>query len=336
MNPSTAMITLADPGWHGERDVSVGDLSLGWRVNGSSRLSCRLPAKTAHLLGWRDLLGRWVYASVGRQGRWAGTIEDTPGDLSTGILELAAVSMDDTLFHVTTPRTYRAITSTPGAVALRAITDTGRDAQLWLDSAVADEDGAPVKREWRGDILGSVIQGLANDAGNLWDIAIGDGGTIDFAYRYDYADERGNVVLREGTNVLAGSIRPSISRVVNDLLGIANDRDWQRAAGARVEDGPSVLAYGRRQDTRRYPGHTRRSSLEAVARADLARFALPSGAVSLEIPATDPVLIDLRHGQLVTLVSATLNRTYDLTVSARAYEPSRGTVTIVGTAVEAS
>lgn len=335
-NPASAIITIADPGWYGERDVPVGDLSLGNRVNGGGRLSCRLPARTAHLLGWRDLLGRWIYVSMGRQGRWAGIIEDLPGDLASGIVELSAVSMDDMLFHVTTPRTYRAITSSPGALILRAITDTGRDTPLWLDSAVADEDGAPVKREWRGEILGSVIQGLANDAGGVWNVTIGDGATIDFAYRADYADERGAIVLREGYNVLAGSIRPSISRVVNDLLAIANDRDWQQAAGARVEAGQSVLDYGRRQDTRRYPGHTRRSSLEAVARADLARLALPSGTVSLEIPATASVLFDLQVGQRVCLVSATLNRTYDLAVSALAYEPARGTTTVVGTAVESA
>lgn len=332
--PWSATIIVADPDWRNARDVPVGDLAVGWRVNGPARLSVRLPAADAHLLGWTALLGRWVWVPLGWLGCWGGVIEDTPGDLTNHTVELAAVSMATLLSQRVTPRTYQQYSGSAGSLILRLITDTARERPLWLDRVVADEDGPAVSREWRGDNLGQAVGSLASGAGGAWDVTVDQDRQIEFAYQIAPADRRARIALIEGYNVVAGSIRPSISRIVNDILAIANDRDWQRAGGARVEHASSIRSYDRRQATRRYAGHTRRSSLETVARAELDQLALPTGAVSLEIPASDPVLQELREWQTVQLWSGTLNRRYDLTVEARAYEPARGVVTVVGTAVE--
>jgi hypothetical protein len=332
--PGPATVLLSDPGWFDARDVRAGDLSVGWRTNGPGRLSFRLPSKTAHTLGWDDLKGRWVWAPMGWLGYWGGVIEDDPGDISGGTVEVSAVSFAAMLYWRVTPRTYRQITGSAGAVIARFLKDTARERPLSLDTISVDEFGPAVNAESRGSNLGQEIQSLANGAGGSWEVTVDEDRKLAFTYRVEPSDQRGRIRLLEGYNVVAGSIRPSISRIVNDLLAVANDRNWQRSGGARVEHGSSIREYGRRQDTKRYAGHTRRSSLEAVARADLARLALPTAGVSLEIPATNPVLQDLRVGQLVQLRSYTVNRDYAFDVAAMAYEGQRGTVTVVGTAVE--
>lgn len=332
--PAPAAILLADPGWFDARDVPAADLSLGWRTNGAGRLSIRLPAKTAHLLGWADVKGRWVWVPLGWLGYWGGVVEDDPGDVGQGTVELSAVSFGALLYQRITPRTYRQVSGSAGAAIARLIRDTARERPLPFARVWADEGGPAVNRESRGTNLGQEVDSLATGAGGWWDVAVDANRELTFLYRAEATDARDRVLLVEGYNVVGGSIRPSIGRVVNDLLGIANDRDWERSAPARVEDAPSIRQYGRRQATHRYPGHTRRSSLEAVTRADVARLALPDAAVSVEIPATDRVLQDLRIGQLVQLRSGTVDRRFDFAVTAMAYEAARGTVTVVGTGVE--
>ena len=331
---SASVITIADENWHNPRDVAVGDLSVGWRVNGVGRGSFRLPASMAHRLGWSDLKGRWVLALLGPLGAWGGIVEDDPGDIGNGTVELSCADFGAMLDHAITPRTYRQYTSTPGALIGRSIRDCALDGPLWFDSVSVDESGLAVTIEHRGEPLGRVVQSLANGAGGLWRVATGGDASIGFAYSAESEDRRTSLILWEGYNVVSGSVRPSIARVVNDLLAVANDRDWQRSGVARVEHPRSILAYGRRQDSQRYPGHTRKSSLETVARADVERLALPSHAVSVDIPITDKSLYELREGQLVRLVSATVNRRLDFEIAARAYSASRGTVTLVGTATE--
>lgn len=328
------VITIADPDWQNPRDVAVGDLAVGWRVNGVGRGSVRLPAWQAHRLGWTDVKGCWLLALLGPLGSWGGIIEDDPGDIGSGIVELSAADFGVTLDHAITARTYRQITSSPGGLIGRNLRDAALDGPLWFTDVSIDESGAAITVEERGEQVGRVISSIASGAGGAWNVTTDGFDAITFTYRSEYDDKRSSLILWEGYNVVAGSIRPSVSRIVNDLLGIANDRDWQRAAAARVEGGRSIIAYGRRQGSQRYPGHTRASSIETVARADLERLALPSHAISVEVPITDPSLREIREGQLVTLVSATTNKRLDFEIAARAYTALNRTVTLVGSAWE--
>lgn len=328
-----SLVVIADPGWRNERHIVVGDLSLGWRTNGASRLSCRVRARDAHLLGYDELLGRWVYHS-GPCGEWGGYIEDTPVDMGSGIMELSCIDHGGLLTHSTVPRTYRQLSSSPGALIKRAIQDSAQDDPLWIDSVDCDEDGSPVTVEWRGEQTARVVQSLGTDG--LWTVRTDTDKAITFTYRSEPADKRGSILLYEGHNVITGSVRPTISQLVNDILGIANDRDWQRAAGARVQDGDSIVTFGRRRATKSYQGHTRASSLQSVARADLANLSGVTGPVSLQIPDRNKILRDLREGQVVLLASSSANRRYDLTVTGRAHDTTQGIVTVVGTVVESA
>jgi len=330
---SDSTIIMANPGWYGERHVRVGNLAVGWRVNGAGRLSCHMAARDAHALGFDALLGRWVWWS-GPTGAWAGIVEDVNADVSTGIVELSCTDMGSLLDLMITPRTYRQTSSSPGALIGRAIRDSGVDSGSWFTRMIIDEDGAPVTIEWRGEQTSNVVRLLANRAGGQWYVAIEADKSLTFTYRAIPRDMRGSLLLVEGLNVLSGSIRPGISNMVNDLLGVANDRDWQRAGAARAINQASVRLYDRRRATKRYQGHTGKASLETVTRADVDVLSVPSGPVSLDMFAGDRTVTDLRIGDLVTLWSRSQNRVYDLTMLGLAEDTNRGTITVVGSVVE--
>lgn len=330
---STSTVIMANPGWHSERHVQVGNLSAGSRINGAGRLSCYMSVRDAHACGFDALLGRWVWWQ-GSSGPWAYVIEDLNSDISNGTVELSCTEMSSLLDLMITPRTYRQTSSSAGALIGRALRDSGADTGSWISRMSIDEDGPPVTIEWRGESTGNVVRSLANGAGGQWYVAIDEDKELTFTYQSIPVDKRGTILLAEGHNVLSGSVRPGISQMVNDLLGVANDRDWQRAGAARVVNEASIRLYDRRRGTKRYSGHTHKASLETVARADLATLSVPSGPVSLDLSARAKVLTDLRIGYLVRFWSTSQNRVYDLTILGIAQDTGRGVTTVVGTVVE--
>ena len=326
------LVTIANPGWRQARTVPVGNLAVSWLVSRPGRLSCRLPRADAHRLPFSNLKGRWIGVDLGMIGRWWGIVEDDPGEIEGGTVELSAASMGVLLDKRIVPRTYRQVSGSPGGLIGRAITDSARSDPLWIRRLNIDEDGAPVVTEWRGDKLSRVVSSLANNAGGAWLCEPDNDDVLTFTYRSHFLDRRNRVLLIEGREIVAGSVRPTISTIVNDLTGVANDRQWERAGQSRQEDASSILEWGRSQDTLRYPGHTRESSLEFVTRADLARRSQPTAAVAADIPARHPILAHVRQGETVRLWSASTNAVYDLDIYGRAYQPNRGVVTITGTA----
>ena len=329
---TTQRLTIAYPGWRRPRRVEVAGLSVGWRLNGAGRLSCRLPATDAHRLPFADLKGKWLRFDGGDVlGVWEGEIEDDPGEVLGGTVELSAASMAAQLGHRTVPRTYRQVSGSAGALAARAVIDAANDTPLWIRRMVVDETGPAQTAEWRGDPVDRVVTGLARNAGAWWTVEPDpDDGVQTFTFRTRFLDRRGTVLLVEGVNVVGGSVRPTISTIVNDLTGVAADRTWDRAHLARMEDGSSIRAYGRRQETRRYPGHTREASLEPAVLADLAQSVDPTAAVSLQLHAAHPIVGRVRQGETARLWSASTDSAYDLDVTGRAYVPDQGTVTVVG------
>lgn len=330
-----SLLLMADPAFRNIREVSVSGLATGWAVNRSARASARMRSKDAHLLGFPALLGRWIYTNT-PMGPWGGYVQDLPTRIDDQTIEFAAVDFGGLLDLALTPRTFRQSSGSAGALISRAISTSNSDEPIMFSAIACDEDGAPVTIEWRGDPTGRVVQSLANGAGGLWRVEVTAAKARNFIYQAKPLDRRGSILLVEGIDVIGGSITSSLSGMVNDLLGIANDRDWQRASGARIVDPISRDLYGRRRGLKRYPGHTRRSSLETAVRADLKTLALPAGPVSLELPDSHPILWEIREGQIVRLWSCSQNRRYDLTVTGRAWDSLRGIGTIVGTVVESS
>lgn len=332
MNLST--VVMGNPGWHGERHVQVGNLSASTRVNGAGRLSCYMSVRDAHACGFDALLGRWIWWQ-GSAFTWAGFVEDLSPQIDSGTIEISCTEMGGLLDLMTTPRTYRQISSSPGALIGRTIRDSGADTGSWFRTLVIDEDGAPITIEWRGEQTGTVVQSLANRAGGAWYVTIDEDKSLTFTYQAKPLDMRGSVLVVEGLNMFAGTPRAGISNLVNDLLAISNDRNWQRASGARVVNEKSIRLYDRRKGTKRYEGHTHPSSLETAARFDLATLSVPSGPVSLDTTACNPIVSSLRIGTLVRHWSVSQSKVYDLTILGLAHDTSRSVVTVVGTIVEA-
>ena len=329
-----AVITLSHAHWTNERDVIVGDLATSSRVNGPGRLSCHIGANDAHAWGFPELKGCWVYATTA-YGPWAGFVEDDPAEVETGILELSCIDMAGMLEIAITSRTYRQYSSAPGSLINRTLRDSGLDEPLWITEMVIDESGQPQIVEFRGDNTANVVQGIANRSGGLLTIGVDTERTITLTYQTEPRDRRDSILLVEGREVISGSIRPSISNVVNDLTGVANDRDWQRAAAARVTEPKSIRRYGqRRRETRLYTGHTRASSILPVARNDLAKLAWASGPVSLSIWDEHPIVSELALATVVTLWSSTNNKVFDLTITGLGHDTGQHVVTIVGTVTE--
>jgi len=326
-------VVMSGAGWANERDVILADVTYGFGTNRSARLSGRLNASDAHLLGFASIKGAWVWLN-GPCGPWGGYVEDDPVDIDAGIMELNCTDLMGTLDWAITPRTYRQYSSSPGALIGRAIRDSGQDEPLWIDRTVIDESGLPVTIEWRGENTGRVVQSIASAANGLLTVAVDADRAIILTYLTEPIDDRDEVVLVEGREIIAGSIRPSISRVVNDITGIANDRDWQRATAARVVDSASVDSVGRRRATRTYQGHTRASSIEPAATAELATLARSSGPVSLQIIESHPVLAELRVARMVSVWGASNNRIFDLVITGIAHETTQRIVTVVGTVTE--
>ena len=326
-------IVISDPGGANERDVMVGNLAMGWAVNRVSRLSCHLRAREVHQLGFDVIKGRWVWAN-GPCGPWGGYVQDDPVDVGSGIMELSCADMGGTLDFAITPRTYRQYSASPGALIGRAIRDSGQDEPLLIDRTRIDEDGRPVTVEWRGDNTGKVVRSLATNGNGWLTVTVDTDRITTLTYTIDPVDKRDEIMLVEGREVVDGSIRPSIANVVNDLLGVANDRDWQRATAARAIDAASVRDIGRRRATQTYPGHTRASSIEPAAKRDVERLARPSGPVSLQIIDRTPLLWELRVGQLVSLWASSNNRIFDLSITGIAHDAVTRVATVVGTVTE--
>lgn len=332
MNAST--VILAYPYFTDERIVTVGNLSTSIRVNGSGRISFHVSADDAYGWGFDELKGIWVLADTafGLVGGW---IEDDPADIGSGILECSCTDMYGNLEIAITPRTYRSIAAAPGALISRVIRDSFLDEPSWFTEMVVDEHGQPVIVEYRGDTTDRVVQGIANRAGgNFWIETTSDRDIIP-SYLTEPTDLRDQVLIGEGREVIAGSIRPSLSQVVNDLTAVANDRDWQRAAAARVIDETSIARYNqRRRATKLYAGHTRASSIEPVAQDDMATLAWASGPVSLSIWDEHPICGELQIASLVTLWGATNNKTFDLTITGLAHDTTQHLVIVAGSVQE--
>src|SRR4029077_13434504 len=140
---------------------------LGWRCNGTARMSARMRSKDAHLLGVPTLLGRWVFVTS-PLSYWAGYLEDLPTRIDDQTIEFAAVDMSGLMDLCLTPRTYRQSSGSAGSLIARAIATSNSDEPLRFTNVACDEDGSPVTIEWRGEATGRVVQTLANGANGLW------------------------------------------------------------------------------------------------------------------------------------------------------------------------
>lgn len=331
---SLTLLTIAERGWGDKRAIVAGDVSASWSVSRPGKLSAILDARRAWLLDVDDYVGKWVRWDHPTCGAWGGVVQDAQCDLQRGTVELSCDSFHDLLAKRRTPATYRQASAPAGSLVLRAITDAGVDDPVPLDSAVADEDGPLFQFQWRGQELLSIVSGMASTAAMDYDVTLDDDTdaiALEFRRRVG-RDQTGSVLLVEGYHVIDGTITRSRANLVNDRLAVSADQNYQDAAITVVVDGDSIAAYGRRQDTARYPNVGDAWALATRARADLQTLASPQNPVSIRVPDNEKQLTDVRTGDTIRLWSASANATYAFRVMNRAVMAAQGIVTLSGDA----
>jgi hypothetical protein len=288
-------------------------------------------------MGYDTFLGRWVLWQHPALGSWGGVIEDVSIDLFRGTVELGAASFATNLRKKRTSRTFRVASAPAGSLWLRAMTDVQTDQDLDIDDISADEGGALLTWEWRGDDLFQTTDALATASNHEYDVYVDDERRIVAEFRERIGqDRRGSALLIEGREVLDGTIAATSYDLVNDLLALSGDEDWARRDHAVVTDPDSIDAYGRQQGVAAYDFATRRASLFPRAKEDLVTLATPAVPATVRVTASSPELARFRHGDTVRLWSASANRRYDFRVLNRALAADEGVVTLAGDCVEAA
>lgn len=325
------LLTVAEPGWRDRRVLPVASLSASWSVEALGVLSAQLPADAVHRLGFAELLGKWVAWDGGALGLWGGVLRRTPSETRSGTLELSCDSFRVLFRGIATPRTYKLATAPAGALWIRGVSDAVTDRRLWLDSYAADEDGPVLALEWRGDDLADVSDQLARLSDHEWDATLNSNWTIGAAFRRRLGrDLTGSVVLADGYNVVAGQVAPSLDPLVNAIVAIPDDRQWERTQRAVAVDAGSIATYGRVEVTRRYEGVFGPDSLYTRAKQDVERESGPAIPATVVVALAHPVNGSIRQGDTVRYWSARQNARYAFRVTSRAVDVGEGTVTYGG------
>lgn len=332
---TSLLITVANHGWRNRRVIEVSSASCGWEVGKARTLSVSLPASDAHRLGFSELKGLWVRMDFGGLGPWGGIIRRNPTETLSGTMELSCDSFHMLLKHIRTPRTYRQASAPAGALWMRALADCATDRRLWLDSYAADEDGPLLTTEWRGDDLYDLTDYLATNSNHEWDVTLNDDWSITGEFRRTIG-RRKQSLLADGYNVAVGGVSPSSETIVNDIIAVSDDQQWETAPGVIVTDADSLaMPWGRQAETRRYAGVTGVDSLYVRAKQDLARDASPAIPATVVIAATDMAAYDIRQGDTVPYWSARQNAQYDFRVRSRAFSTEDGQLQLGGECVAA-
>lgn len=332
MANSLSQITVFKRGWRYARTVDVAGINAGWGVNTPGRLSCLLPLDAAPYTGM-DWLGRWVVWEHPTMGRWAGYVEDRikPGD--DGTMELSVVGFANILSKRRTMRRYRPAAGPPGAIINRALSDITLDAGMPYRFDFS-ERGPHLKYEFRAGMVMDVFDTMVSSSGQEWASWLADDRALVIQWRPQVGgDATQQVVFTEGVNCIAARSEMTINGLVNDLLALADDQQYARARGARVQSRGSVGRFGRMQDTLRYTGMVNQSSLGPRAERDIKLLALPMVTIPLRVRHDEPMLGYVRDGTQIRFVSWQDNAVYRLRVLARDLDLDAGVVTLTCDAV---
>lgn len=329
---SLSRITVYKRGWRYSHEVEVSGLVAAWGINTPGRLSCFVPIRGQRLTGV-DWLGRWVTWEHPAMGRFAGYVEDRIKHPDTGTMELSVVGFGQILARRRTMRRYRPVSGPPGAIISRALSDVTLDAGMPFRLSVS-ERGPHLKYEFRGDMVMDVFDAMISASGQEWATALDDDRTLAITWRPKVGrDETARVVFTEGVNIIAAQSETTISQLVNDLLAIADNDQYSRARGARVQAMGSVGRFGRLQDTRRYVGLVNQSTLGPRAEQDLIELARPLATVTVRVAHDESRLQYIREGTEFRLVSWMDNAVYRLRCLDRTISLDEGVVTLTCDAV---
>jgi len=294
-------VMIADPGWRNAVRVPVSSVSCSWQVSTIGRFSCQIPLRIALGLGL-ELKGKRLRYDDPYMGPWGGVIKRNPYQVRAGTMELSADSFHGRLRGIRTPISSKAMTGSPGQLAMRLMTKSPSSKRLGFDSFAASSGGSVQRLDLRGDDLGETIEQLARDNDHEFNVVLNDDGKIDWVFRRRIGDDKtGTVVLAHGLNVNDIQLSPSIDELANDILAVSDEQAWETAPKRRVIDSDSIATYEQQAVTRQYQGSSGPASLVVRAKQELAVESVPAIPATVTVPGNAFVLRSIREGDTVRL-----------------------------------
>jgi hypothetical protein len=329
---SLSTVLIYKRGWRYVQPMQVAGIIAASAINTPGRLSLLVPVRDQPLTGV-DWLGRWVWWEHPTQGIFAGYVEDAPIDTGRGTVELGVISFVNILTKRRTIRRYRPAAGPPGAIVRRALADVTLDAGMPFE-ITASERGNNLTYEFRAASIMDVFDAMVSASGQEWRSWMDDSRTLQIEWRPKVGEDlTADVTFTEGVNIIDARIEQTIANTVNDLLGIADDQQYDRAQGARFISAGSRGRFGSLQDTRRYTGLVSKSTLMPQVQSDLETLALPTVTITIRVYHLEPLLSLIRDGSEFRFVSHSANAVYRARVLARDIDLDSGVVTLTCDAV---
>lgn len=313
---STTNLQLFDPGWQNPKSIPVSGAVLSRSVNQPHVFSAIATIDDVLRLARTDVIGAWCFWNHPTEGPFAGIIDDDPSDIGNGTIALSATGLGHALLiDRITPVLIQPDTGHAGALAKRALSFAQTADPLPFRAVTCDESGPTVLVEWRGESIYDVLQNLARQTDQEWDVICDSERNLDFVWREQIGvDQRDRILISEGYQVSSGRIDHSRLSVVNDITGISATDDFEKSAFARIENETSRARYGRRQEVRRYESAVSKLSVRARVRSDIRESAFAPSLVTVSLAALNTINLYIRHGDTVRYWSRARNRELDLRV----------------------
>lgn len=277
----SGVLILSDRGGSNPHAVDAWGVTVSWVISDVGRLTATISAKTARTLG---LSGGTAAGTVWCRYRYPGLpdwggVSTQPEWTDDGTLRLSFESFESLFRKRRVPRTYGQQSAPAGALAQRAFTDTQGDDYFFIRSFAADEDGDPIKWDWRGgDLKEDVFRGLVTASNQEWTVDA----NRDAEWRVRIGqDKTATVRLYHPHEIVGYRYVTDLWTVVNDIEGVAADQRYERSANVSLHHTDSVRTLGRYQATTRYAGVVNKATLRPKVRRDLNRTAWPAEIMDL-------------------------------------------------------
>jgi hypothetical protein len=274
-------LTLSERGEMRSRTVEHYGAHVSWALSAPGAFSALLPADVARAYGFSGANAAgttWVRFQYPGLPDWGGVVTQ-PVWHDDGSFELGCESFHVLMRKRRVPRMYGQQSAPAGALAQRAFRDVQADDYMFIKSFSADEDGAPLKWEWRGgDLVDDVFKQLSDAADQEWDV---DADRNAFWRIRLGANKAGSVMLYHPHEIVGYTYTGDLWTVANDIEGLASDQRHERSAHEFLTHHDSAKQLGRYQVTTRYEGVVNKETLRPLLRRDVRKTAWPAETMEL-------------------------------------------------------
>lgn len=326
-------VTIARPGFFDRHILQISPPSLSWRTDGPGSFGCEVSQRQLHLAGIdaATLKGKWLYYEHPTAGNWGGVV--TRVDWDRPFARITAEQFNVLMRKRRVPGNYRAISMSPGALALAFYTNAERNGDSFLlTGASVQATGDAIDFEPRGSDLCDDILPLLASFGYQWRVRTNtmDERLFEFRNRLGI-DRRASVLLSEGRQIVRFNQTGDLWSVANSVEGVPGDRPYQDARGYQLDDNASIRALGRRYEvTIPYSGVATRSTIVPFVKRDLERMRYPQEIAQADIVDAELCWLKFREGDIVTVASEAADWWGPMDVDIRTLDVRSGIMSIAG------